>query len=471
MAKKKYIIPAALVIVIVIVWVVLGRDPGKSTNIFVSPKTGPFLVNITTNGELKAKNSTLISAPSAGMRNIRVYQVKIANLVPEGTRVKKGEVIAVLDRSQLTDALKEATTNLEQQKTDLSQAKLDTASTLSQARNSIINDKFNVQQAKIAVEQSKYESPAVQKNMQFDLDKAKRTYDQQKESYKLDRAKAESKIQNLRIKVQKYANRVAKINEVSDKFTIRAPQNGMVIYKTNPRTGAKIEQGDQVTFFNSTVAELPDFSVMQSVTYVSEVDIQKVKRGQKANISLDAYPDKQLTGEITKVANIGEERPNSSSKVFKVTIQIDQSDSSLRPGMTTQNIIHTNYVDSALYIPLEAVHAYHDSLNVVFKHKGGRPVMQQVLLGLMNDNDAIVKAGLTPHDQLYLSVPSDTSNIKKEFLQNKVIQKYHKQQKEKVEKQHIEKQHKETRGGQMKYKRKHRDSSRVHQKPVKKKGG
>jgi hypothetical protein len=142
---------------------------------------------------------------------------------------------------------------------------------------------------------------------------------------------------------------------------------------------------------------------------------------------LDAFPDLHLTGTVTHIANIGEQRPNSSSKVFKVTIQVNQTDSLLRPAMTTSNVIHTDFVDSALYVPLETIHTYHDSINVVYKHQGNQPIMQQVVLGLMNNTQAIVKAGLSPNDQLYLSMPSDTADAKKVFLPDSIIQKYKKQ--------------------------------------------
>src|SRR5699024_10190343 len=235
-----------------------------------------------------------------------------------------------------------------------------------------------------------------------------------------------TKIINLQRKVQREQEKIANIKKLRKRFTILAPQNGMIIYQRRGFSGSKVTEGDQVSAGRrSVVAKLPDFSVMQSVTYVNEVDIQEVKMGEKVDISLDAYPDKHLTGVVTKIANIGEQRPGSSAKVFRVLIQIDQSmPKLLRPAMTTRNIIHVNYVDSAMHIPLGTIHIYHDSVNVVYKHHSGKPVMQQVVLGLMNDNNAIVKAGLTAEDQLYLSMPSDTSNIKKEFLPEKVIRKY-----------------------------------------------
>src|SRR5699024_7371983 len=91
--------------------------------------------------------------------------------------------------------------------------------------------------------------------------------------------------------------------------------------------------------------------------------------------------------------------------------------------MTTSNTIHINTVDSALYVPLETIHAQ-DTLNYVFKREGLEPVMQQVVLGLMNDNDEIIKAGLERGDRLYLSTPEDTTDISKRKLDEAVVKKY-----------------------------------------------
>ncbi|HYW36055.1 MAG TPA: efflux RND transporter periplasmic adaptor subunit [Balneolaceae bacterium] len=428
MISKKYIIPGVLVIVALVAWLAFGSDTKKTVNLYTKPKTGPFKVNVTTTGELQAKKSTSIKGPQ-GMRRIGVYHVTIQRLVPEGTIVKKGDFVAELDRSNVMNALQDAKLNLKQQQTQLEQARLDTAQTLSQARDNVTNLKFNMKQSKIAVKQSKYESPATQQKTKNDYEKAKRQYNQAKMSLKRKKKAAQAKIQRINIKLRQYKNKVNRIQKIMSDFTIRAPQKGMVIYKRN-RDGSKLKQGDQISAWDPVVAQLPDFSVMQSVTYVNEVDIQKVHKGQKVNIGLDAYPDKHLTGVVTNVANIGQQRQNSSSKVFQVTIRVNQSDSTLRPAMSTRNVIHTNSVDSALYVPLETIHTYHDSLNIVYKHHGGKAIMQQVILGLINNNDAIIKAGVNPGDQLYLSTPTDTANIRKEFLSKKTIEKYKKKKQE-----------------------------------------
>ena len=192
-------------------------------------------------------------------------------------------------------------------------------------------------------------------------------------------------------------------------FTVYAPDQGMIIYRRN-RDGSKITEGGQISAWSPVVAELPDFSVMESVTYVNEVDIQKIELGQIVQVGLDAVPDKVLTGIVTNLANIGEQRKNYDSKVFEVVIEINESDSLLRPAMTTSNRIKIASVENVLSIPLETIHS-EDSLTFVYKREGLDMVLQEVEIGLVNENEVIIERGLNDKDELYLSVPSDTSGI------------------------------------------------------------
>ena len=195
-------------------------------------------------------------------------------------------------------------------------------------------------------------------------------------------------------------------------FTVYAPDQGMIIYRRN-WDGSKITEGEQISAWSPVVAELPDFTVMESVTYVNEVDIQKIELGQLVEVGLDAVPDKILTpGVVTDVANIGEQRKNYDSKVFEVVIQINEPDSLLRPAMTTSNRIKIASLENALAVPLETIHA-EDSLTFVYKRDGLDVVLQEVELGLVNENEAVINKGISENDELFLSLPSDTSGFER----------------------------------------------------------
>lgn len=420
-SNKKYVYPLGLLLIMFVVWLTMGTESSEENVIYTQPTVGYFEVTITSSGELQAQNSTSITAPE-NMRQFRINNVPILNLVPEGTVVEKGEFVAELDRSSLSNTLQDAQLSLEEEETQLEQARLDSTLTLSEARNNIVDLEYTAEQAQLVVEQSQYESPAVQRQAQIEHEQAQLRLKQARENYQTQIKQAEANVRRRQTEVQEERNDVQRIRQIMDQFTIYAPENGMVIYKRN-RDGSKVKEGSSISAWDPVVAELPDFSVMESLTYINEVDIQKVRMGQRVDIGLDAMPEKQLTGQITSVANIGEQRPNSNSKVFQVTIRVNEADSTLRPAMTTSNTIHISSVDSALYVPLESIHTYNDT-DVVYKREGQGAVMQQIVMGIMNENDVIIHEGIDMSDRLYLSLPVDTSGIERRYLPSEILLEY-----------------------------------------------
>jgi hypothetical protein len=182
----------------------------------------------------------------------------------------------------------------------------------------------------------------------------------------------------------------------------------MIIYKRD-RLGAKRKVGSSVSPWDNVVATLPDMSSMLSKTYVNEIDVSKVKPGQKVEIMVDAFPEKSYTGAVTSVANIGEQLPNADAKVFEVLIDVNESDPILRPSMTTGNKIITKTITDVIYIPLESVQAGADSIPFVYQKNGTRQV---VVLGESNENNVVIDKGLEPGVQVYLSTPEKPESFK-----------------------------------------------------------
>jgi multidrug efflux pump subunit AcrA (membrane-fusion protein) len=236
-----------------------------------------------------------------------------------------------------------------------------------------------------------------------------RQYEQAKKNYTTRVQQAEAKMREAAAEYSKDQNRLNELLDLEKQFTIYAPKKGMVVY-FKEWDGRKRTEGSQIGAWDPVVARLPDLSVMVSKTFVNEVDIQKVQSGQQVRIGLDADPEKLLTGTVKEVANIGEQRPNSDAKVFEVTIEVNESDTLLRPSMTTSNKIIVNSFDDVLYIPLESVHS-NDELTFVYKRSGLGLTRQQVSLGDQNDNYVIVNSGLEENDRIYLSMPLDTVGI------------------------------------------------------------
>lgn len=406
--KKRIFILGTIVLLLLAVWLFNQSEATNFIDLYTTPRVGSFEVDVTTTGELRAKNSVEIRGPQ-GARDFRVNNMPIQRLVPEGSIVKKGDFVAELDRSEIMGKLQDAQLDVQSAESQVIQAQLDTTLTLSQARDNLVNLRFALEERQIEVDQSRYESPAVQRQAEIELDRAKRQLTQETKNYQTKVKQSEAQLREVETELQKKRNEIVKIRQLMAQFTVYAPDQGMIIYRRN-WDGSKITEGGQISAWSPVVAELPDFSVMESVTYVNEVDIQKIELGQIVQIGLDAVPDKVLTGIVTNVANIGEQRKNYDSKVFEVVIEINESDSLLRPAMTTSNRIKIASVENALSVPLETIHA-EDSLTFVYKREGLNVVLQEVKIGLVNENEVIIERGLNEKDELYLSVPSDTSGI------------------------------------------------------------
>jgi len=413
MKKRLLWIVLGVIAIIAVMGLLFQTQDVETVDLYASPKRGPFQVTVATTGELQAKNSVKIFGPSS-TRQLRIYEMKIMRLVPEGTVVHQGDFVAELDRSELNTRLNDATLELQKAQSQYEQATLDTALTLSKLRDEQVNLRYAMEEARLKKDQAAYEAPSVQRQEEINFEKAERALQQARENYQTQVKQGIAQLREVQAELTKAQIQVDMLNEAGQEFTIQAPENGMVIYRRDWR-GQKLTTGGTVNSWDPVVAELPDLSIMESITYVNEVDIQKIKVGQHVEIGLDADPDKRMTGTVAAVANIGEQRPNSDAKVFEVSIEVTKADTTLRPAMTTSNAIVVAQLPEALSIPLEAIHTQ-DSLTYVFARRGGRVVRQEVSLGILNENEATVKAGLTEEDRLFLSLPADTTGLSFERL-------------------------------------------------------
>ncbi|MCG8309695.1 MAG: HlyD family efflux transporter periplasmic adaptor subunit [Cytophagales bacterium] len=403
--KKKIIIGLVLAAIIVSGFLFFNvSDKSDTKDIIVPVKNGKFVVDITTTGELEAKNSVKIMGPSR-LREFRVYQVSIQDIIEEGTVVEKGAWIATLDQSDFNSKLQDKEIDLEKKQSQFIQDQLDTTLQMRQARDELINLEYAVEEKQINLDQSQFEPPATIKQAEIDLDKARRAFKQAKENYKIKLEQNKAKMTEVAAERRKVQNEYNAMLALVQSFQIMAPEPGMVIYHKG-FDGKPIKAGSQIHTWDPVVATLPDLSIMLSKTYINEVDVRKVRSGQKVEIGLDAFPDKKLNGTVIKVANVGEQSPNSDSKVFEATIEIEGSDPLLRPAMTTSNKIFVNEMDSALFVPLESLHSKDDTIAYVYKRSGLKTTKQEIQVGETNANEAIVKLGLNKGDRVYLSVPS-----------------------------------------------------------------
>jgi HlyD family secretion protein len=217
-------------------------------------------------------------------------------------------------------------------------------------------------------------------------------------------AAASSRIDEASSKLQQARAQLARTE-------VRADVPGIVVYRKVffGSEQRKPQVGDQV-WANQPLLILPDISKMVVETRVRETDIHKVAQNQQVGVRVAAYPDLELTGRVTLVGTLAqEERDRRGSRFFGVTVELDQSDDRLRPGMTARVEILVSEHPVALYVPLEAVFD-RAGRTVCYVAKRGGLEEREVVLGPSNQNFVLVERGLARGERVALVDPREPAS-------------------------------------------------------------
>ena len=407
--KWQLLLPLLLVVVTLLAYWFFTRDSESETE-SVRVSKGLFEITVTGTGEIEALESTRIMIPDALTdRSVRIRQLTITDLVKEGTVVKKGDYVALLDPAEVEDRMRQSLDNLERLRTSLENALIDSSLVLSDSRDQIRVAQDNVYDQEIKVEQSKFESKAQQRQAQISLDKAERNYEQKKRNYIQTRRKHLLNIKRRSDLLKQEEGKYAVLEQLKIDLRITAPSSGLVVYAR--RHNQKIKIGSSVSRWDPLIATLPDLSTLQSVVQIKEIDITKIKPQLDVRVKIDAFPNQEFKGKVVRIANVGQEVEGEFFNTFKVDIEVDPNDKLLLPGMTSTNRIVIESIPDALMIPRMAVFSDDEFDFFVYKHEGLSVVKQQISVEGENDSFYKIGEGLVDKDRVMLQPPSKKKEI------------------------------------------------------------
>jgi HlyD family secretion protein len=149
------------------------------------------------------------------------------------------------------------------------------------------------------------------------------------------------------------------------------------------------------------ILEIPDLNTIIAEAFVPEVDIGKVKTGQRAEVTIDAFPDKVYSGSIKSVGTLV--RPKAwdiPNKILDIQIALDQLDTSImRPSMSVKAKVETSSIENCLAVPLKAVRTTAEGSMIKVKtDRGWRE--QLVKLGESNGTEVVIIEGLKAGDRI-----------------------------------------------------------------------
>ncbi len=402
MRSKKVLIPIVIVIILGVFYSIYNKKNEENISITTAVKKGDFISEVITSGEVQSTSLKKIKGPS-NLRKFKLRDVKIQDLIPEGTVIKTGDYVGRLDPSGVNEQIIDARLNLESAESKYTQQKLDTTLSLKQNRNAIKDMLFSIEETKLELKQSIYEPPATIKKLEIKVEKLERDIREQRENYDIKQRQAKAKMVEVGTEVSKIKKKLKDLIKLRESFTIHSESDGMITY-VKSWNGEKKKVGSSISPWDPSIASLPDLTKMESKTYANEVDIRQIKKGLTVRIGFDAFPDVELNGIITDVANVGEKKRGSDIKVFQVLVKLNEINENIKPGMTTSNRILTNKKENVLIIPLEAVFSK-DSISYVYLKSGYSIQKKQIELGMSNNDEVIVTKGLEEKQVVYLNMP------------------------------------------------------------------
>lgn len=387
-----------------------GQKVGQITT---HVKKGTFEKIVTATGELKAVKTEKISASTRG---------KIAYIVPEGTFVKKGDVVFRLESESLEEDLQNKTLLYEQAKADFQKAveqaqlektRLELDKRIAEATLESAIIKLEDETRSVENKRTLFQEGLISND---DLIEAESLYNRavlEEHNAKLGLEKINSEITSkhkilkfdedtARAKLEKGKADYKIIKDRYEKSIARAPNDGYVIHISSWR--GKPQVGQEV--WRDPIAEIPDLSKMEVVLEVNEVDISQIKPGLEARIRIDSFPELTFQGTVSSLSAFASERRDrewklTGLKTFDVKVAIENTDERMRPGMSSVANIILEHEEDVLLIPCEAL-LQEDDTSYVFKKASRSFEKSEVTIGSMNKNQVIVLEGLQEGDEISL---------------------------------------------------------------------
>jgi len=412
--KKKIIFGIPIIILLFAVVIILVQRGSKLAVASTKVDYGEFVIKLIESGEVSAIHSASVSAPRIRGR------LQINKLIKDGSKVKEGDIVVQFD---MVETQQEMLKSL----SDLKIAQNEIEKKLSDIESQNRTDQMELDSTKLQYEEARLELKKTILLSEVEQEKIKLRYEQAEKKYQETLKKMESQNMSNKADLNVLHEKKAKAEadykmakKSLEDMTLRAPKEGLVVLKEIWKgTGmSKVQEGDQV-WPGYPILEIPDLSAMEIKMHLNEVDVSKVKPGQEALISIDAFPDKVFSGKVERVASMATKKDwDAKIKTFETIVSLNEMDPRMRPGMTCMVDIIIKKIPDVVSVPIDSVFE-REGKTIVYVIGSRSPKKKEVALGERNTTHIIVKQGLSPGDKIALRDPfagpeaEETSTLKK----------------------------------------------------------
>jgi HlyD family secretion protein len=406
--KKTWIIITIVLLVVLIIFAVQKGNTGSGLPVSVeAAKFGDIIETVSANGKIQPAQDVIISPYISG-EVVELY-------VKEGDEVMEGDLLAKIDPEIYISAYERAEANLNSQQANLANAKARQAQSEASYKNSRVSYERN---------KSLWEQDVI----------SQAEYDGSQAAYEVAKAEVDASKQTVASAKYSINSANATLREANDnltKTTVSAPRSGTVS-KLNVEKGERVTGASQFSS-GTEIMRIANLQHMEVNVEVNENDIVRVALYDTCTIEVDAYLNEEFLGVVTEIATSANTLGVSAEQVtnFDVKIMVlpesyanlipedNPKFSPLRPGMSATVEIRTEYADNVLIIPIGAVTTRSDTtennqeeaikddkdkkkdfVEVVFIYDEGFARLQEVEIGIQDNTNIQIKAGLEDGEEV-----------------------------------------------------------------------
>jgi HlyD family secretion protein len=386
--------------------------------ITVTPE--PLAIKIRASGTVTPIQTVNLSPKQAG--------ILAELLVEQGDRVRRGQVVARMDASNLEPQVSQAQANLLAAEANLARlrngtrpeniAALEARVTAARARLATAQSRLNLAatrasrfsrlQQEGAINRDRLDEVLTEeRNARADLDNARAGLLEQQRV--LEEARNGSRFEDIAQAEAQRAQAEASLQAAQvqlDDTVVRAPFDGIITQKY-ANSGAFVTPTTSASATNSATSSsiVAIASGLEILARVPEVDVRAIRVGQTVEITADAFPDQTFRGQVRLIAPEAILEQNVTS--FQVRVSLATGQEQLRSGMNTDLRFVGQTISDALTVPTVAIVTENSKTGVLVPDEEGKPQFREVTLGTSVDNRTQILSGVQPGDRVFVQRPGD----------------------------------------------------------------
>ena len=371
---------------------------------------GDFDDYVKIRGEIKAKRSLPVYAPYT---RGGVGDPQILKMTKTGTVLKKGDVVVEFDTAKLRETLAQRRSDQKQAEAEIEQGRAEAKLQEEQDLTDLEKARYDVQRAKLEVSKAEILSRIEGEKNKLLLADAEQHLKEEEEKLASDRAKAAADSDGKKQKREKALRDVQVAEHDIAALTLRAPVDGMVTILPNWRASGwfsesapPFKEGDRA-WQGATIAEFPDISTLRVNGRVEEAERGRVKEGQATTVGVDAVPDKEFAARVVEISALAKIDFSGwpFPRNFDVSVQLEQVDSRVRPGMSATARVSVEKLPACILIPPEATFQKFGK-TLAYVLSGSSFQAREILVAKRSETQVAVARGLEPGERVALKDPT-----------------------------------------------------------------